>query len=131
MRTYTLVNLEDRKRSLERSRSGGDWVALTKFIVVTIVAAAFTGFVLHHRNKVKEQSVALETAIWELECRNQELEYKLDLRLADLERLRSTDIDERARAIGLHPARSHQVVRNIPVRKTGSPLGVPTEIVRK
>ena len=133
MRTYTRDILEDRKRSLKHSRAGSDWVALAKFLAVMVLASALSGVVLHQRNKVKEQCVVLETELWEMERRNQELENKMGLRFTELERLRSTDIAERARAIGLRPARSHQVVRNIPRQKGNFPVEGrgPSEIVRK
>ena len=115
MLLYNKAILEDRKNRLDRSRNGGrgDWIALAKFIIVVGVVFGAVGIILHRHNLVKQEMVELRTAILELQRSNRELEFRSQNRYAELERLRSTDIAERARAIGLRPVKNSQIVRNI------------------
>ena len=115
MKFYTKAILEDRKNRLDRSRNGGreDWIALAKFIIVVAVAFGAVGFIFHRHNQVKQELVELRTAILELQRSNRELEFRSQNRYAELERLRSTDITERARALGLRPVKNSQIVRDI------------------
>ena len=115
MRFYNKAILEDRKNRLDRSRNGGrgDWIALAKFIIVVAVVFSAVGIILHRHNQVKQEKVVLNAAILELQRSNRELEFRSQNRYAELERLRSTDIAERARALGLRPLKKPQIVRNI------------------
>ena len=115
MLLYNRAILEDRKNRLDRSRNGGrgDWIALAKFIIVVGVIFGAVGIILHRHNQVKQEMVELRTAILELQRSNRELEFRSQNRYAELERLRSTDIAERARSLGLRPRKNSQIVRNI------------------
>ncbi|MBR4125678.1 MAG: hypothetical protein IKR13_05700 [Victivallales bacterium] len=115
MLLYNKAILEDRKNRLDRSRNGGrgDWIALAKFIIVVAVIFSAVGIILHRHNQVKQQLVELNTSILELQRANRELEHRAQNRYTELERLRSTDIAERARSLGLRPAKNSQIVRDI------------------
>ena len=115
MLLYNRAILEDRKNRLDRSRNGGrgDWIALAKFIIVVGVIFGAVGIILHRHNQVKQEMVELRTVILELQRSNRELEFRSQHRYAELERLRSTDIAERARSLGLRPLKNSQIVRNI------------------
>ena len=80
-----------------------------------MVALVFggVGFILRRHNQVKQQLVDLNARIMELKKNNLELEHRAQNRYTELERLRSTDIAERARSLGLRPAKNSQIVRDI------------------
>ena len=115
MLLYNKAILEDRKNRLDRTRNGGreDWIALAKFIIVVAVVFGAVGIILRRHNQVKQRLVELNTAILECQRSNRELEHRAQNRYAELEKLRSTGIAERARALGLRPARNSQIVRDI------------------
>ncbi len=115
MQFYNRDILEDRKNRLDRSRNGGrgDWIALAKFIIVIAVLFGGIGSILRWHNQAKQQTVELRSSIQELQIANRELEHRAQNRYTELERLRSTDIAERARSLGLRPVKSSQIVRDI------------------
>lgn len=112
---YTNEIFEQRKNKIERSRNGGrgDWIALTKFIIVVAVVFGAIGLIFRHYNQVKQEKVELQTSLLELKRSNQELEHKAQNYYTELERQCSgTDIAEQARQLGLRPTRSLQMVSN-------------------
>ena len=128
---YSNEILEQRKNKIERSRNGGrgDWIALTKFIIVVAVVFGTIGLILHHHNQVKQEMVDLHTSLLELKRTNQELEHRAQNLNTELERQSSSDISERARRLGLRPTRSSQLVRDVRVvRHPGVPRQT-TEVV--
>ena len=114
MLLYNKAILDARKDRLERHAGGrGDWISLAKFIIVVALVFGGVGFILRRHNQVKQQLVDLKARIMELKKNNLELEHRAQNRYTELERLRSTDIAERARSLGLRPAKNSQIVRDI------------------
>ena len=114
MLLYNKAILDERKNRLARRTGGrGEWISLAKFIIVVALVFGGVGFILRRHNQVKQQLVDLNARIMELKKNNLELEHRAQNRYTELERLRSTDIAERARSLGLRPAKNSQIVRDI------------------